>query len=155
MKHIITNLCLLAGISFGTSAFAQTATFNNATRYLTIPSVQAGTSIYSNVVVRLDSFAIISVGGEAPVFSSVAPVSPSAADTCVTANFTIAKYNAISLGMTLDQVTQIIGCKPQLSYRSSSEFQYVWRDINERFIFVNLDSVKMKVIYIGPAGFYY
>lgn len=32
-------------------------------------------------------------------------------DTCSPANFTIAKYDAIAAGMTLDQVNQIIGCK--------------------------------------------
>lgn len=136
MKHIITNLCLLAGISFGTSAFAQTATFNNATRFLTIPSVQAGTSVYSNVVVRLDSFAIISVGSETPVSSSVAA-------TCVTANFTTAKYNAIALGMTPDQVNQTIGCKfdPSFTQRNQSHLVYGWSNIS-----------SLMLVYFDPAG---
>lgn len=138
MKHTITSLCLLAGISFGTSAFAQTATFNNATRYLTIPSVQAGTTIYSNVVVRLDSFAIISVGSEAPVSSSVA-------DTCVAANITTAKYNAIALGMTIDQVNQTIGCKfnPSFTQRGTSYTVYTW--IASGFIQVFFDGAGTTV----------
>ena len=136
MKHIITILCLFTGISFGTSAFAQTATFNNATRFLTIPSVQVGTTVYSNVVVRLDSFAIISVGSETPVSSSVAA-------TCVTANFTTAKYNAIALGMTPDQVNQTIGCKfnPAFTQRTQSFLLITW----------NFSGSLMQV-YFDPAG---
>ena len=143
MKHIITSLCLFTGIFFGASAFAQTATFDNATRYLTIPSVQAGTSVYSNVVVRLDSFAIISVGSETPVRSSVA-------DICVAANFTTAKYNAIALGMTPDQVNQTIGCKfnPSYTQRSASFTVYTW--VASGFIQVYFDPAGTTVT--GLAG---
>ena len=137
MKHILTNLCLLAGISFGTSAFAQTATFDNATRYLTMPSVQVGTTVYSNVVVRLDSFAIIYVGSETPVSSSLPT-------TCVTTNFTTAKYNAIALGMTPDQVSQTIGCKfnPAFNTRSQSHLLITWAN----------SYSSMIQVYFDPAG---
>ena len=103
MKHIITSLSLLACISFGTSAFAQTAT----------------------------------------------PVSSSVANTCVAANFTDAKYKAIKVGMTMDQVNQTIGCKSKPGYitRYPEYTSYGWSvsDPIHLSIIVKFDTEVTKV----------
>lgn len=75
MKRLLISLCLLAGISIG-DTLAQTANYDVNTRYLTLPSVQIGVTTYYNVVVRLDSFAVISADSapSAPTGLSVTAV---------------------------------------------------------------------------------
>ena len=101
MKHGLTALLLLAC----QAAFSQTSTFDLDSRYLTLPSVQVGNTIYNNLVIRIDSLAVISVGSV-----TTAPP-PSSAAKCTAANFTIAKFNQIAVGMTVDQVTNLLGCQ--------------------------------------------
>jgi hypothetical protein len=54
---------------------------------------------------------VIGVGSSAPYVSVAA--------ACSSANFTVPKYNAISAGMTLDQVNQTIGCTYDPKYTSA------------------------------------
>lgn len=84
--------------------------FDPATNVLTLDSVTVpGDQIYYNVAVRLDQFTVLSVGSSAPIVTGVSGV-------CGRENFTVDKYNAIRIGMTLNQVTQIIGCEHDPSY---------------------------------------
>lgn len=62
-KFILLALALLAG----GLASAQTAVFNTANSLLTLPSVQVGSTIYTNVVLRLDTVNVVSVGSQAVV----------------------------------------------------------------------------------------
>lgn len=116
---------------------AQTATFNESTRYLTLPSVTVGVTTYNNVVVRLDSFAVVSVG-------SVGNAGGIAA-TCGGGNLTLSKFNAIAIGMSLAQVNQLLGCQYAADYVQRSSFftAYTW---------VSLNSGAFIYVYFDPAG---
>nr|WP_315488210.1 hypothetical protein [uncultured Rhodoferax sp.] len=95
---------LAASVALGVVANAAIAvdTFDPASNKLSLDSVVLNGVVYNNVVVTLNSYTLISVG-------SSAPYNPVAA-ACSDVNFTVAKYNAIVPGMTLDQVKQTIGC---------------------------------------------
>lgn len=99
MRKFFTYLTLVLATSNAMAADV----FNPATNVLTLDSVVVGGTVYSNVAVKINSFEIQSVGSSAPY----TPVSA----TCSASNFTAAKYDAITLGMTLEQVFQVIGCK--------------------------------------------
>lgn len=136
----LLNSILMTGVVFGCNAFAQTAVYDAATRNLSIPSVQAGDRIYSNLVVRIDSMAVISVGSSSPVGSVVA-------EQCVDANFTTSAYNAITENMTVDQVNRVMGCKfdPTMTLRSTDYIIYVW--YNSR-----VGAHALLTVYFDPNG---
>lgn len=95
MKKFLVFIGVLINVS---CACAQD-TFDSSTKVLSIPTVTIDQTVYSDVRLRLDSFSVVSVGWNSSV-----------AKTCTAANFTAAKVNAIDIGMTLGQVSQIIGC---------------------------------------------
>ncbi len=68
-----------------------------------------GGRTYSNVVIRIDQLTVLGLG------SSTTPNDTQVSAICKTENFTIDRFNAIQVGMTLDQVRQIIGCEPSLA----------------------------------------
>ncbi len=98
-KYFITLL-----LFFSASALA-VDTYDETTNILNIDAVVVDGIQYNNVVLRLYGFDVISVGSSVPIDDGTV------AETCSDANFTIARYDAITEGMTLDQVNQIIGCK--------------------------------------------
>lgn len=79
-------------------------TFDPATNTLTLDSVTIGGIKYPNVVVRLNQFTVLGVGNSAPVEDGIS-------ETCEAEDFTEDKFGAIQGGMSIEQVTQIIGCK--------------------------------------------
>lgn len=144
MKRKLTTLCLLAGALIGNHVFAQvvtptpaptpsatSVTYDPVTKYLTIPTITAGDYTYTNLVIRLSEFEYIS-GVATPVGQTPPPTpTPPAgtvSDTCTTANFTAAKFAAIALGMTLDQVSQTMGCKydPAWTLKAGTFSRYSW-----------------------------
>lgn len=69
LVRFATRLFVLLGfVGFlAPDSFAQAAaTYDAKTRYLTLPSVQASGTMYSNVIVRLDSVAVVGIGTAAP-----------------------------------------------------------------------------------------
>lgn len=116
---------------------AQTATYNESTRYLTLPSVTVGATVLNNVVVRLDSFAVVSIGGSGG--------DNTVAATCGSGNLTLSKFNAIAVGMSLAQVNQLFGCQYAADYvqRSSVFTAYTW---------VNVNVSSFIYVYFDPAG---
>ena len=84
-------------------------------------------------------------------------------DTCSDENFTTNKYNAISIGMTLDQVNQLIGCKndPRFTITLNnvvSIYGWVPSSLSGKFIQVYFDpNTDIVVTYQGAfkskAGF--
>ena len=127
MKRFIVLCSLLGSVLTGWNANAQTATYDSSTRYLTIPSVQVGETVYRNLVIRLDSFAIVSVESAA---AATTPAPVAVAATCTSANLTVAKYNAIAVGMTLDQVNQTLGCSSSTTVRGTAFVFYRWNSTN-------------------------
>ena len=85
---------------FSVNAFADTYDAN--TNVLNVDEVILGDYVYKNIKIRLDSVTLIS--NDPPV-----PVPPVSA-TCSDSNFTTDIYNAITVGMTMSQVEQTIGC---------------------------------------------
>src|SRR4051794_31646113 len=101
-KSIIAAAALLCSAIFS-DAQGQTATYDVNTHILTIPSIQVGNNVYSNLSYRVDSGAVQSVGPGVPVGII--------ATACTDANFTLDKYNAVALGMTVAQVNLLFGCQ--------------------------------------------
>jgi hypothetical protein len=98
MRQVVASVALILA---GKAAMA-IDTFDPVSNKLSLDSVVLNGVVYNNVVVTLNSYTLISVGSSAPY----APVTAA----CSGGNFTVAKYNAIVPGMTLDQVKQTIGC---------------------------------------------
>lgn len=87
---------------FSASALA-IDTFDATTNILKIDAVVLNGIQYNGVVVKLNAYEVVSVASSIPYV----PV----ANACSSANFTVPIYNAITAGMSLDQVNQVIGCK--------------------------------------------
>lgn len=98
LRQVVASAALIAAAN----AAIAVDTFDPASNKLTLDSVVLNGVVYNNVVATLNSYTLISVGSSAPY----GPVTA----TCSGGNFTVAKYNAIVPGMTLDQVKQTIGC---------------------------------------------
>lgn len=100
MKGFFVKKFMVAiGILINFSCACAQDTFNTSTNVLSIPAVTIGQTLYSNVQLRLDSFSVVDAG-----WSSAVP------KPCTASNFTAAKVNAIDIGMTPAQVSQLIGC---------------------------------------------
>ncbi|MCH9640065.1 MAG: hypothetical protein K0U40_11310 [Betaproteobacteria bacterium] len=107
------------------SVIAATNTFDPATNTLTINSVTVtGDRVYSNVTIRIDAFTVLGVGSSAPITEGVS-------ETCSAGNFSVDIFNAIQTGMTVEQVTQIIGCRSEISLRSEDFLRHSWAFTNE------------------------
>lgn len=147
MKKIIPLILLISG--FSSPAFAAGNTFDPATNTLTIDSVTViGNRVYSNVVIRLDEFTVLGVGSSTPIDTGVS-------ETCDSDNFTNDKFNAIQVGMTTDQVNQVIGCKfsPNFTTELFGETHYVWmdsKDLTQQFITVVFNGAKVSDL-LGSA----
>jgi hypothetical protein len=89
----INALLALSFLAFSTPNHADS--YDPVTNLLTINSIQVGNTLYSNVVVTVGS--IISIGSATPV-------------GCTASNITRTALNAITVGMSLEQVNQVIGC---------------------------------------------
>ncbi|MFA6444637.1 MAG: hypothetical protein WCV99_20075 [Sterolibacterium sp.] len=114
VKKFLLAIAILTNLS---CACAQD-TFNTSTNVLSIPAVTIGQTLYSNVQLRLDSFAVVDAGSSNPV-----------PKPCTASNFTAAKVNAIDIGMTLTQVKEIIGCDNYEVYASQLGYSnqiYSW-----------------------------
>lgn len=71
-------------------------------------------------------------------------------DTCGVENFTIDKYNAIQVGMSIDQVNQVIGCRfdPGSAVRNSGLVQYTWQNLSAdrvQLISIFFDESSLKI----------
>lgn len=133
MKRLLTAFFFLICIISGVSANAQTANYDATTRYLSIPSIRVGDTVYSDLVIRLDGMTLISVG-------AAVAAGPTVAERCGASNFTTAKFNAITVNMTVDQVNQVMGCKynSTLTQRNTSYLVYVW-DYGQSMVAVYFD----------------
>ena len=149
------------------SPIGTTGTTNNAfdpaTNVLTMDSVWVtGGLKYENVAVHLDQFTVLGVAGETVVPPSpppppitpppppppVTPPPPIVSSTCSPANFTIDKYNAIQVGISLDQVNQIIGCEANDIVRQGSLVTYSWNYVSggtAKLIMVFFDQSSLNV----------
>ncbi len=61
-----------------------------------------------------------------PAAPPSAPPTSTADQSCAAANFTVANFNAINAGMSLAQVSQVIGCKVTTNTVLQSKIIYTW-----------------------------
>ncbi len=124
MRKYLASLALVLAAN---SAMA-IDTFDPATNKLSLDSVVVNGTVYSNVVITVNSYAINAVGASAPYVPVTAPVTAA----CTSANFTNARFNAIALGMSFSQVTAIMGCanNPTFSQHQGVFTIYGWSWLN-------------------------
>lgn len=70
------------------------------------------------------------------------------AATCSASNFTSSIYNAIQIGMTVDQVNQTVGCQnnPALTSRMTAYIMFTWISVNSSaFVQVYFDDTGTYV----------
>lgn len=150
------TITLLLAPLLSASAFAQTAVYDEATRNLTVPSIRLGLTTFTNLVVRLDAIALVSVD----------PAPSTVTDKCSVSNFSADKFNAIVPGMTLAQVSTLMNCKPNSSRtnRSSSGYTtYEWTDDADQYaylytnmkIYFDVNGLKVTVFSIGSTIYPY
>lgn len=80
------------------------------------------------------------------------PTNPVAA-TCTASNFTLAKFDAIARGMTLDQVNRTIGCMNHAASTQRDAFRvvYVWANLGgNQIILVFFEPTGTTVTFDGP-----
>jgi|GEM_PF-2992270 len=97
------------------SSGSSESSFNLQTRVLSIPTVKVGSKTYINVELLLKTNGNYQIT-QAQEQASTTQI----AQSCDGVSMTDAKYNAITTGMTVAQVNQIIGC--QAALQSSSTF---------------------------------
>jgi hypothetical protein len=86
-------------------SLANADSYDPATNRLTVSSIQVGNTIYSNVVVIVGS--VISVGSSTVISAPV--TTPTLTTSCSAAKLRSGSSN-ITAGMTVDQVSQLLGC---------------------------------------------
>lgn len=80
--------------------------YDEASRELTVPYVILGGVRYNNLVVKLDVVTVVSVDS-----TSKASGPEAVPEKCTSANISQSRFDAIQIGMTLDDVNSIIGCQ--------------------------------------------
>ena len=120
MRKYLASMALVLAAN---SAMA-TDTFDPSTNKLSLDSVVVNGTVYNNVVITVNSFAINAVGSSAPYAAVTA--------ACTSASFNNAKFNAIALGMSFSQVTAIMGCvnSPTYSQHQGAFTIYGWSWFN-------------------------
>jgi hypothetical protein len=114
--------------------------FNPTTNQLFIDAVQVGDTVYSGVVITPGT--VINLGRQSPTAGANG-------SNCAGGNFTGSAFSAIQLGMTLDQVSQLLRCNNDAgrTYRLSSSVTYVWSapTPSEATVQVSFDATGAKV----------
>ncbi|NOT84991.1 MAG: hypothetical protein HOP02_09525 [Methylococcaceae bacterium] len=136
---------------FSVNALAANS-FDVNTNMLKLESVVVNGVQYNDVAVRLNAYDVVSVG------SNNNTVGGAVADTCTDANFTVAKFNAIAAGMTLEQVSQTIGCKynPSKTVAAGELVQHSWLQQETgkiKFINIWFDGATNIIINTSGNGF--
>lgn len=123
LKYLALTLCTVF-------ARAEEATYDQATHTLHVPTLVVGNTRYNDLVVKVDSVTLVSASSQSKASG------PGAAPAICTMNLlTEAKLDQIKLGMSLEQVNQILGC--QYSVRQAngsnpgapSSYYYIWQAV--------------------------
>lgn len=159
MKRLLLFSVLL--ISSFSNATVTANTFDPATNILTLDSVIYQDKQYFNVKIRVDQFTVKLVGSsesvnpEPPVILPP-PVTPPPVNSgaCGLDRFTAANFDAIQIGMSFDQVVQLMGCSPSRANRLSGMVTHVWinLEVTQMFIAVTFDESTMRATgNLGPV----
>ncbi len=82
------------------------AVYDPSTKVLSIPSMVIGNTRYFNVQATFPSLQVKSIGSNQPVGGTPGSVS----ESCTLDKFSLANFNAIQVGTTLNEVTNLFGC---------------------------------------------
>ena len=139
MKQLFMSI--LAFVGCFSPAIEATNTFDPATNVLSMDSVLViGDQEYSNVLIRIDQFTVLGVGSSEQVNNGVSEI-------CGLERFTASNFNAIQSGMSLEQVTQIMGCEfdSQFTRWAGGTVTYVWTnfEVTQMFISVTFDESSL------------
>lgn len=118
-KYFLSLLLLASGFHAG---FSCANTFDPVTNILTMGSVTVRGQQFDNVVVRIDQFAVLGAGNSYPVEDGILEI-------CQAENLTTDRFGSIQVGMSVDQVMQIIGCESNNEepyYSTGGEFVIWW-----------------------------
>ena len=124
-----------------------TVTWNGNNKAVT--AVGTLTASFSDANTGTMAFTINGASGSKVITRNVFATAPAGgspvAATCTASNFTLPKVDAIALGMTLDQVNQIIGCpnNPMYTQRSERYVAYAW---------ANPSGSQSIVVFFDPTG---
>lgn len=147
-----------------TGGSAPTVAWNGANKV--VASVGTLTLAFSDVNTGTMTYTIDGASGSKAikrnVFASPTPLAtPQVAAACTSDSFTTAKYDAIKLGMTFNQVTEIMGCamSPDKTQHQGSFTIYTWwwsnnaLPLQTKYIYVWFDSTGTIVTdaYSGQA----
>ena len=122
-------------------------TFDSSTNILNLNQVQYNNIQYNDVVLKLTGYDVQSIGASAPLSPTTPPVTPPVdSGTCSSENFTVAKFNAITVGMTVDQVNQTIGCKYDPSHTSASA-----SFVSHNWYYKSQNSVQQIILYFDAS----
>ena len=138
MKKYLAALFVVLGGFIQTAQAIDTYDYNSS--ILTLDSVVVNGTQYNNVTVLVVDPVVLSIGSQQTYIPA----------TCSNNNLTTTNFNAIQVGMTLNQVNTIIGCQndPSGTYRSAACLTYVWHDQN-RSIYVLFDLNGYRVLNVS------
>jgi len=112
MKSFLTKITFALTILTTNTITAQADTFDTNSQILTIPFVTVGTNTYTNVVIQLNSYSILSTN--------------TGCDN--TGNLTTNKAKILAPPMSLNQIKQILGCEynPILTTTTGTLTRIIW-----------------------------
>ena len=109
-------LALLMGLFLSTNAGADS--FNPESNQLSISSVTVGNQVYSDVVIQLDKYTVVSMGKAESV--------PVVKEICSSENITEENYDLIEKGVAIETVSQVVGCSPKRTSRFNDLMVYTY-----------------------------
>jgi hypothetical protein len=108
---------------------------------------QSGSSLI-NVDFDLTGATVTSVGGQFKTGIGLNNTTVPVAAVCSQSNLTVTNYNAVSLGMTVAQVNQVMGCAGASSANTQSFATYGWQS-GASLVSVDFDPTGTTVTAIG------
>ena len=119
LRFLMSLLLVVVSIN----AFSADSEYNAESKVLTIPVIKVGNAFVYDAKLKLNDKGSFDIVG----FSDQPP-SVIVDSQCVEAQITIDKFSQISVGMSLNQVSSIIGCKEKIFAATSSFTIYTWND---------------------------
>jgi len=151
-QHLVTKY--LALTLFAAFVHAEEATYDQATHTLRIPTLVVGNTRYNDLVVKVDNATLVSASSQSKASG------PGAVPAiCTMSLLTEAKLDKIKLGMSLEQVNQILGC--QYSIRqvngsnpgAPSSYYYIWQAVWKSIAVTYLPNSDAAIPVDGAESF--
>ncbi len=122
MKKSITLVSLLLA-SVSVNVFASEPEYTPDSKVLTIPIIKIGDSFVYDATLKLNEAGSFDIIG----YSDTATSGGGLDAKCTDGKITLEKFKQIEVGMTLEQVNNIIGCKGELTIVHAIGDFYEWQ----------------------------